>query len=81
MHELHEQISDGTITRKGEFVVVVGGSLETQTSSVEVDRLLVELADILPGKEAAKAIARATGEKRNALYRRLLELTEGKNDA
>ena len=55
-------------------MIIVTGAAEAQTSSLDVDRLLLELADRLPGKEAAKVIARATGAKRNDLYRRLLEL-------
>jgi 16S rRNA (cytidine1402-2'-O)-methyltransferase len=74
--ELHDQISDGAITAKGEFVIIVAGSGFAEKPSIDIDRLLVELAAMLPGKEAAKIIARATGEKRNALYQRLLELTK-----
>jgi len=74
--ELLQQIRNNEIPRKGEFVIVVAGSPTAASSSVDIDRLLVELADILPGKEVAKAVARATGEKRNALYKRLLELSK-----
>jgi len=76
LDELLDQLVSGTIPDKGEFVLVVAGSTVTETSSIDVDRLLVELADKLPGKEVAKVISRATGEKRNALYQRLLELTK-----
>jgi len=72
--ELHCQLLDGSIPKKGEFVIVVGGSSETRASSFDLDSLLVELSGKLPDKELAKAIARATGEKRNALYKRLLEI-------
>ena len=72
--EIHRQLLDGSIIKKGEFVIVVGGSLETKASSFDLDSLLVELSGKLPDKEIAKAIARATGEKRNALYQRLLKL-------
>ena len=43
-------------------------------AAVDTDRLLIELAGMLPGKDIARALARATGESRNALYQRLLEL-------
>jgi 16S rRNA (cytidine1402-2'-O)-methyltransferase len=79
--EIHAQLLDGLITRKGEFVIVVGGSLATKASSLDLDSLLVELSGKLPDKEVAKAIARATGEKRNVLYQRLLELAKGKRDS
>jgi 16S rRNA (cytidine1402-2'-O)-methyltransferase len=74
--EIHAQLLDGSIVKKGEFVIVVGGSLETKASSFDLDSLLLELSGKLPDKEIAKAIARATGEKRNDLYQRLLELAK-----
>ena len=74
--ELLQQIRNNKIPHKGEFVIVVAGSPTAASSSVDIDRLLVEFSDMLPGKEVAKAIARATGEKRNALYKRLLELSK-----
>jgi len=73
--ELMQRIRDNEIPRKGEFVIVVAGSPTVASSSVDIDRLLVEFSGMLPGKEVAKAIARATGEKRNVLYKRLLELS------
>ena len=74
--EIHAQLVDGSIVKKGEFVIVVGGSLEAKESSLDLDSLLVELSGKLLDKEVAQAIARATGEKRNVLYRRLLELAK-----
>ena len=72
--ELRQQLGQGEITRKGEFVLVVAGTPERAATSIDIDHLLMELADKLPGKEVAKMLARATGEKRNTLYGRLLEL-------
>jgi len=74
LDELLDQIVSGTIPDKGEFVIVVGGSTVARTSSIDIDRLLVELAGKLPGKEVARILSHATGEKRNALYERLLAL-------
>ena len=76
--QLLQQTRAGTIPEKGEFVIVVGGSPEPPVSTLQVDRLLLGLADLLPAKDVAKAVARATGEKRNALYERLLELRKPK---
>jgi 16S rRNA (cytidine1402-2'-O)-methyltransferase len=59
---------------KGEFVLIVAGAQVPAATSVDTDRLLVALAEHMPGKVAARIIADATGEKRNALYQRLLEL-------
>ena len=72
------QLDEGVIVSKGEFVVVVTGSDEEQTSSFEVDQLLSELAAHLPPKEAAKIAARISGEKPNDLYQRLLVLRDRK---
>ena len=72
--ELLRQVNDDTIVGKGEFVVIVAGTSKDEVSSIDIDRLLLEFADRLPGKDVAKIIARATGQKRNALYRRLLQL-------
>jgi 16S rRNA (cytidine1402-2'-O)-methyltransferase len=77
--ELLEQSGDGSIIGKGEFVLVVTGADEPETSSLDIDRLLIELAPVLPGKDIARILSHATGEKRNALYQRLLELTKGEN--
>ncbi len=74
--ELLEQSRAGTIPGKGEFVIVVNGATDSGTSSLDIDRLLLEFSKLLPGKEVAKVMARATGEKRNALYQRLLDLTK-----
>ncbi len=74
--ELLRQLDDGTIVAKGEFVIIVTGSDKEPSSSLDVDRLLIELAEKLPGKEAAKIAAKVTGSKRNDLYRRILELQD-----
>ena len=71
---LCEKLADMSIPAKGEFVIVVAGSAEAPQSSVDLDRLITELARVLPGKQAAAIAASATGEKRNAVYARMLEL-------
>jgi 16S rRNA (cytidine1402-2'-O)-methyltransferase len=72
--DLLRRLDEGDIVSKGEFVVVVTGSNEEQTSTFEVDQLLTELMAHLPPKDAAKIAARVTGTKRNDLYERLLHL-------
>ena len=72
--DLQAMLGGGEIAEKGEFVVVVGGASQPAAAAVDTDRLLIELAGMLPGKDIARALARATGESRNALYQRLLEL-------
>jgi 16S rRNA (cytidine1402-2'-O)-methyltransferase len=76
--DLLRQLDEGEIVSKGEFVVVITGSDEEQTSSFEVDQLLIDLAEHLPPKTAAKIAAKASGESRNDLYERLLTLNNRK---
>lgn len=73
--ELSRQVMDNEITQKGELVIVVAGGDDATSSSIDSDKLLNELAALLPKKEAARIVASATGEKRNALYQRLLDMT------
>lgn len=75
LRQLREEVGDGSIVAKGEFVIVVTGSADPVPSfSVDADTLLNELGDLLPAKEVARVSANVTGLKKNALYQRLLEL-------
>jgi len=88
LSKLHEQCVQGTLASlcdaieadeipgKGEFVVVVHGAEHEADSSIDADLLLTELTAVLPGKQAAEITARVTGQKKNAMYRRMLELTK-----
>lgn len=79
LQQLQQQIEDGSIVAKGEFVIVISGADETAPSlSFDADRLLLELGDVLSAKEAARVSASVTGLKKNALYQRLLELRQAK---
>lgn len=78
--ELQAAFDDGRVPARGEFVIVVAGADRPPATTLEVDTLLTELAGRMPGREAAKIVARATGEKSNALYRRLLELNRDSGD-
>ena len=77
--QLLDDVGNGTIVSKGEFVIAVHGADDEPSSTVDAGRLLEELAEALPAKKAAAIAARVTGEKRNALYRRLLEIKGGGN--
>ena len=72
--ELLDEVSSGTIVSKGEFVIAVHGAGDAVASSIDTDRLLRELAEVLPPKKAATIAARVSGQKRNALYQRLLDI-------
>ncbi|MCP4043369.1 MAG: 16S rRNA (cytidine(1402)-2'-O)-methyltransferase [Gammaproteobacteria bacterium] len=63
--------------RKGEFVLLVGGVREPDTGfSVEDDRILGLLLDELPVKTAAALAADIRGGRKNAFYRRALEVVD-----
>ena len=70
------QLDDQSIKTKGEYVIVIGGCERQNATFTDVDRLLLELAAELPVKRAAAIAARVSGHGRNALYQRLLQLTQ-----
>jgi len=73
--ELLEWVEGDENQRKGEFVVLLAGAeAGGEGPSLDVDRLLRILLDELPLRQAAALAARISGENRNALYRRALEL-------
>ena len=76
LSDLAEMLVSGAIAGKGEFVIVVAGAESSPAPSLDVERLLDELADVLPARQAAGIAARLSGQKRNALYQRLLQLRD-----
>jgi 16S rRNA (cytidine1402-2'-O)-methyltransferase len=72
--ELEHRVGSGGIVSKGEFVLVVAGTTDRRPVGIDVDRLLAELASQLSARDAARIVADLTGEKKNALYERVLEL-------
>lgn len=70
--ELRERLRTGEIPAKGEFVIAVGGDERPAAAAFDVDRLIDALAGVLPTRDAAALVAKLTGEKRNAVYARLL---------
>jgi len=78
---LRRMVGDGTIATKGEFVIVIAGVVAANDATYDVDRLLLILAGELPGKDAARIAAELTGQKKNALYQRILELKETSSDS
>ncbi len=74
--ELEQGIESGDIVDKGEFVLVVAGTAESRPAGIDVDRLLDALAPHLSARDAARIVADLTGEKKNALYERLLEIRD-----
>ena len=61
--------------QKGEFVVLIAGAQREATAVDERSaELLALLAQEMPGKQAAKLVARYTGLRRKDLYDHLLSL-------
>jgi len=63
-------------TPKGEIVVCVGPPLPAERGEADIDALLMSLAAEMPAGKAAAEAARMTGQPKQALYRRLLDLKE-----
>ena len=80
--EIKEKLDDGTIPAKGEFVIVVEGSAKGRSEGHKIDmnQLLIELSTVLPGSQAAAIASKLTGERKNDLYRLLLELGTDQNE-
>jgi 16S rRNA (cytidine1402-2'-O)-methyltransferase len=63
--------------QRGEFVLVVSAPPPRAGMDAETERVLAALLAELPVKQAAKLAATITGQPKNALYARALELKEG----
>jgi len=64
-------------TPKGEIVICVGPPVERAETPEDVDRLLLSLATEMPASKAAAEAAKMTGQPKQALYRRLMDLKDG----
>lgn len=70
-------LAGGEIVIKGEFVIVVEGAAPRRADDTAgAERLLRILLGELPLKQAVRLAAEVSGEARNALYRRALELAD-----
>ena len=67
----------GAATPKGEIVVCVGPPEDKADAPEDIDRLLTSLAAEMPASKAAAEAAKMTGQPKQVLYRRLLELRDG----
>jgi 16S rRNA (cytidine1402-2'-O)-methyltransferase len=63
--------------RRGEFVLLVSAPPPREGLDVETERILKLLLAELPVKQAAKLTAAITGQPKNALYERALEIKGG----
>jgi 16S rRNA (cytidine1402-2'-O)-methyltransferase len=74
--DLKQLVDDGDIVGKGEFAIVISGAEPSVETSLDVDGLLIELAAHLSAKDAARVAANLSGQKKNDLYQRLLQLKD-----
>jgi 16S rRNA (cytidine1402-2'-O)-methyltransferase len=76
--ELVEWVASDANQRKGEFVVLVEGAPEKEDEGLdgETQRIATLLAEELSVKQASTLAAKISGEKKNAIYKYLLEREE-----
>jgi len=60
--------------RKGEIVVLVEGAAEAKADATQVDHYLSILLAELPVKQSVALVVKMTGENKNDIYKRALEL-------
>jgi len=60
--------------RKGEIVLIVEGKPDSGGDAAQVDHYLTILLGELPVKQAVKLVVKMTGENKNDVYKRALEL-------
>lgn len=66
--------------QRGEFVVLVEGAQPVEGEDAEGERVLRILLAELPVKQAAALAAQITGQKKNALYERALQIRQGASE-
>lgn len=77
LRELANFVEADTNQQRGEIVLVIGGAGNNANEDTNVhDTLLLRLREDLTLKKAAALASDITGVKKNALYKRLLELQE-----
>ncbi len=73
--ELLARLDDGRIPAKGEFVLVIDGAPRVPPAArLDLDELLRRLRPLMPQRQAIDIVAAVSGERRNAVYRRMLAI-------
>ncbi len=81
LEEVLAQISADPGGGKGEYTLVVAGADAEPADGADLDRTLRVLLGYLSVRQAADATAKLLGVKKNAAYRRALELRDSTDDA
>jgi 16S rRNA (cytidine1402-2'-O)-methyltransferase len=74
--EVREQLAADAGGNKGEFTLVVKGAEQAGPADADLDRTLKVLLGYLGVRQAADAAAKILRTKKNAAYKRALELRE-----
>ncbi len=74
LSELVDWVEADDNQRKGEIVLVVEGKAAEVVDSTQVDHFLSVLLAELPVKQSVKLVVKMTGEHKNDIYKRALEL-------
>jgi 16S rRNA (cytidine1402-2'-O)-methyltransferase len=74
--DLSAWLSGSPQRTRGEFALVVHAQMQVRAEGSDNDRLLKILMQELPLKTAVKVAAEISGEAKNALYDRALELKQ-----
>ncbi|MCW8955921.1 MAG: 16S rRNA (cytidine(1402)-2'-O)-methyltransferase [Gammaproteobacteria bacterium] len=80
LSDLLQWVESDSNQQKGEFVLLLEGSLPTEATeelNLELDNMLKILMGELPVKQASQLTARITGLKKNHVYKRALALKGG----
>ncbi len=74
IRELVEVLEADKNGERGEFVIVVDGA-GLSVSEAELDRVITLLLEVVDRKEATRLTTEITGERKNRVYARILELS------
>lgn len=74
LSELVDWVEADENQRKGEIVLIVEGNLVADVDSSQLDNYLSILLAELPVKQAVSLVVKLTGESKNEVYKRALEL-------
>ena len=74
--ELVDWVEEDENQQKGEIVLVVEGNTAEQSSMSQVEQYLAVMLEELPLKQAVKLVVKLTGEHKNEVYKRALEIKQ-----
>jgi len=74
--ELVDWVEEDENQRKGEIVLVVEGNTAEQSNTGQVDQYLAVLLEEFPLKQSVKLVVKLTGEHKNDVYKRALEMKQ-----